>query len=145
MPDSIQDRKYKVLMLGWEFPPAMAGGLGVASAEIARSLSQKVDLQLLTPAWEGLPSLEYIQGVGDRHAELYPDSYPYLSDAQVQWGERTVKAEGEAEVGVKAEGSLEEEQEEQDSPRDTESPPAGVSACPCLCRGSCGGGGYCGV
>ena len=28
-------------MLGWEFPPAMAGGLGTASAEIAKGFIAK--------------------------------------------------------------------------------------------------------
>lgn len=96
-------------MLGWEFPPAIAGGLGIASAEIAKSLSTKVDLQLLTPAWEGLPALDYVHGVGDSQMELYPESYPggILNS--------------EAEAGIEVEEGL--EIEAQILPRQVEAPP----------------------
>ncbi len=39
----------KVLMLGWEFPPQISGGLGVATQEISKILSAKVDLTLALP------------------------------------------------------------------------------------------------
>lgn len=41
--------KKKVLMLGWEFPPIINGGLGVACYGIAKELSQLVDLSLIIP------------------------------------------------------------------------------------------------
>ncbi|MEZ4686144.1 MAG: glycosyltransferase family 4 protein [Bacteroidia bacterium] len=91
MSDSRDDHKHKVLMLGWEFPPAMAGGLGTASAEIAKVISQKVDLQLFTPAWEGLPDLDYIHGVGEGYAQLYPEAYPYETDAEIFWPKENLK------------------------------------------------------
>ena len=42
-------RKLKVFMLGWEFPPFVNGGLGVACYGIAKELSKKVDLTLVIP------------------------------------------------------------------------------------------------
>ncbi|RDC64786.1 glycosyltransferase [Adhaeribacter pallidiroseus] len=42
-------RKLKVLMLGWEFPPIVAGGLGAACYGISKSLAGKVDLTLILP------------------------------------------------------------------------------------------------
>lgn len=39
----------KILMLGWEFPPIISGGLGVACYAIAKQLAQKVDLSLIVP------------------------------------------------------------------------------------------------
>jgi glycogen(starch) synthase len=41
--------KKKVLMLGWEFPPLINGGLGVACYGIAKSLAAKTDLSLIIP------------------------------------------------------------------------------------------------
>ena len=42
-------RKLKVLMLGWEFPPVVSGGLGVACYGISKALAGKVDLTLILP------------------------------------------------------------------------------------------------
>jgi len=39
----------KVLMLGWEYPPNVSGGLGIATHGLAEALSQYVDLQLILP------------------------------------------------------------------------------------------------
>ena len=41
--------KLKVLMLGWEFPPIINGGLGIACYGIAKALSTHVDLKLILP------------------------------------------------------------------------------------------------
>ena len=42
-------KKPKVLMLGWEFPPNITGGLGVACYHIARSLRQHVPVTIMLP------------------------------------------------------------------------------------------------
>lgn len=39
----------KVLMLGWEYPPHVSGGLGMATAGLAEALGEMVDLQLVLP------------------------------------------------------------------------------------------------
>jgi len=39
----------KVLMIGWEFPPFVSGGLGTHCFNLAKSLSDKVQLTLLVP------------------------------------------------------------------------------------------------
>jgi hypothetical protein len=41
-------------MLGWEFPPSLAGGLGVASFGLSKALSQHVDLTIILPKTEGI-------------------------------------------------------------------------------------------
>lgn len=41
--------KIKVLKLGWEFPPLINGGLGIACLGIAKALSKKVDLTVIVP------------------------------------------------------------------------------------------------
>lgn len=42
-------RKIKVLKLGWEFPPLINGGLGVACMGISRALASKVELSVIVP------------------------------------------------------------------------------------------------
>ncbi|MDE0595477.1 MAG: glycosyltransferase [Roseibacillus sp.] len=42
-------KRMRVLMLGWEFPPAINGGLGVACHGLAKALASQVDLQVLVP------------------------------------------------------------------------------------------------
>ncbi len=42
-------RRIKVLELGWEFPPLINGGLGVACMGISRALARKVDLSVIVP------------------------------------------------------------------------------------------------
>jgi len=39
----------KVLMLGWEFPPLVNGGLGVACLGLSRALARQVDLTMILP------------------------------------------------------------------------------------------------
>ncbi|GAB4331246.1 MAG: glycosyltransferase family 4 protein [Flammeovirgaceae bacterium] len=51
---TILENKLKVLMLGWEFPPSMAGGLGVASFGLSKALSQYVDLTIVLPKTNGI-------------------------------------------------------------------------------------------
>lgn len=41
--------KLKVLMLGWEFPPLINGGLGVACYGLAKELSKITDLSIILP------------------------------------------------------------------------------------------------
>lgn len=42
----------RVLMLGWEFPPAINGGLGVACLGLAKALAPKVELEVFVPRSE---------------------------------------------------------------------------------------------
>jgi glycogen synthase len=39
----------RVLMFGWEFPPAMSGGLGVACLGLCKALAPLVDLRMIIP------------------------------------------------------------------------------------------------
>lgn len=41
--------KIKVLMLGWEFPPVLTGGLGTACYGLVKALSKYADVQLIIP------------------------------------------------------------------------------------------------
>ncbi len=43
------NQKLKVLTLGWEFPPLLTGGLGIACYGLAKALSKFVDLTVIVP------------------------------------------------------------------------------------------------
>jgi glycosyltransferase involved in cell wall biosynthesis len=45
----LEKKKLRVLMLGWEFPPFLTGGLGKASYGIAKAISAYADLTLVVP------------------------------------------------------------------------------------------------
>jgi len=45
-------------MLGWEFPPVVAGGLGVACFGLARALAKRVDLRVVVPVGDAASSGE---------------------------------------------------------------------------------------
>ncbi|MFK7969085.1 MAG: glycosyltransferase family 4 protein [Bacteroidia bacterium] len=110
-------KKTKVLMLGWEYPPAMAGGLGVASAALAEALASRVDLQVITPAWDNLPEKPFLKGVGSPFSmELFPETpYPYLTDEPAQWPISIEKIEVEEEDTL-ASDLVEENKFQEDSP-----------------------------
>lgn len=64
-------KKPRVLMLGWEFPPIISGGLGIACYGIAKSVSQKADLTLILPRTDenfNMPGVELI-GLGNIELE----------------------------------------------------------------------------
>src|SRR6478735_8970213 len=42
-------KRPKVLMLGWEFPPVINGGLGVACLGLCKALSKHADLTMIIP------------------------------------------------------------------------------------------------
>ena len=57
-------QRKKVLMLGWEFPPLINGGLGVACYGIVEALSNYVDLTLVLPKSDPNSSLKNVEIIG---------------------------------------------------------------------------------
>jgi len=51
----------KVLMLGWEFPPILTGGLGTACYGLVKSLSKYADVQLILPQADPNQILENVK------------------------------------------------------------------------------------
>ena len=77
-------RKIKVLKLGWEFPPLINGGLGVACMGISKALSKKVDLSVIVP--KAKKGLEYegfgLMGINNleyQEMETLEEGYTYES------------------------------------------------------------------
>ncbi|MEO8149908.1 MAG: glycosyltransferase [Bacteroidia bacterium] len=101
-------QKTKVLMFGWEFPPVINGGLGVACLGLCKALASKVDLQMVIPKCEpgftmegmqltGLNEVsikelkteiekKYYKDVNIREIEYVETSLsPYMSNIEKQW------------------------------------------------------------
>ena len=56
-------RKPRVLMLGWEFPPEISGGLGIANYNLCKALSPLTDLTVILPKADPdlkIPNVEII-------------------------------------------------------------------------------------
>ncbi|HAR20725.1 MAG TPA: glycosyltransferase family 1 protein [Cytophagales bacterium] len=54
----------KILMLGWEFPPLINGGLGIACYGIAKALAKKADVSLIIPKAETNFVVENVELIG---------------------------------------------------------------------------------
>jgi hypothetical protein len=60
----------KVLMLGWEFPPVLSGGLGMATYGIAKALRTRAEIKLILPRAEPSFTLDRVATLGLNHADL---------------------------------------------------------------------------
>lgn len=81
--------RIKVLELGWEFPPLINGGLGVACMGLSKALAKKVDLRVIVPKAD--PSVVYdgfsLTGLNNlrlEEVENCEDGYRYESFAMVE-------------------------------------------------------------
>ena len=77
-------RKTKVLMLGWEFPPLINGGLGVACLGMAKSLSRHVDLSIILPKTDPNFIVNNVELIGLNNLQL---SDIQQEDVQVNYKE----------------------------------------------------------
>jgi len=59
--------KPKVLTLGWEFPPLLTGGLGIACYGLAKALSKYVDLTVIVPQSDPNLPTEHFKLIGLNH------------------------------------------------------------------------------
>jgi len=81
--------RLRVLKLGWEFPPLINGGLGVACLGLSQALAKSVDLTVLVPmsspdADFGDFTLRGLNQVRMEEIETAEDRYRYQSFAQVR-------------------------------------------------------------
>lgn len=81
--------RIKVLELGWEFPPLINGGLGVACMGLSKALAKKVDLRVIVPKAD--PSVKYdgfgLLGLNNlqlEEVENCEETYRYESFAMVE-------------------------------------------------------------
>ena len=79
----------RVLKLGWEFPPLINGGLGVACLGLSRALAKLVDLRVVVPKADPATGFDGFQLTGLNNTtveELLPAEkrYRYESFAQIE-------------------------------------------------------------
>ena len=79
----------RVLKLGWEFPPLINGGLGIACLGLSKALAKEVDLTVLVPMSSPDASFENfkLRGVSELKLEdiqAAEERYRYESFAQVR-------------------------------------------------------------
>ncbi len=74
----------KVLMIGWEFPPYVSGGLGTHCYYLSKALSEKVDLTLMVPkAGVEVPGVNIVE-VGKSELD------PYLGGEEKSFSTRDI-------------------------------------------------------
>jgi glycogen synthase len=49
MPDMVNNGRPDILMLGWEFPPVINGGLGVACHDLSAAMSEMANITMIIP------------------------------------------------------------------------------------------------
>jgi glycogen(starch) synthase len=83
----------KVLMLGWEFPPIISGGLGVACLGLAKALSQHTDLTIILPKSDPNFVVENVELIGLNNIEIeklrstkYSTEYGTFADIETVMG-----------------------------------------------------------
>lgn len=82
-------KRLRVLKLGWEFPPLINGGLGIACLGLSRALAKQVDLRVVVPKadpdaqFDGF-QLTGLNAVRVEDLQKVEGRYRYESFAQVQ-------------------------------------------------------------
>jgi len=85
----------RVLMLGWEFPPVISGGLGTACHGLTRALSQQgVEIVFVLPQMETAPSVCHVNLIGAQQLDR-------LIELERQEEEERAQAETRSQPGEK--------------------------------------------
>ena len=84
-------------MFGWEFPPVINGGLGVACLGLCKALAPKVDLQMVIPKCEPGFTMEGMHLTGlnaasikELKTELERNYYKDINIREIEYVETTV-------------------------------------------------------
>lgn len=70
----MSERKLKVLMLGWEYPPVMAGGLGTACYGLCNALKAYADITLILPKTSPNMIADQLKLVGINELGISPET-----------------------------------------------------------------------
>ena len=66
--------KIKVLMLGWEFPPFLTGGLGPATYGLAKALAPFTDLKIVFPKSDLKFRMKKVNIIGLNHFNFHQET-----------------------------------------------------------------------
>lgn len=83
--------KKKVLMLGWEFPPVINGGLGIACLGLAKAMRAHVDLSIVLPKSDPNYIVDQVELIGLNNLSIkeikefhsYTESYQIFEDVSI--------------------------------------------------------------
>ena len=78
----------KILMLGWEYPPHISGGLGTACEGLTTALARRgIEIDFLVPRLFGEEDAPHMQTLGAASAESMTEAQtPAPAPAQVPFG-----------------------------------------------------------
>ena len=62
-------------MLGWEYPPMVTGGLGVACYGLVKAMSNEAQVTLILPRKEKIPEVDEVEVIGLNHFEAIKEIY----------------------------------------------------------------------
>jgi len=77
----------KVLMLGWEFPPLINGGLGIACLGLSRALAKKVELSFIVPKVDPEFLVDQLELIGLNHLDGQKFNRTRLEESLENFGE----------------------------------------------------------
>ncbi|MBM7620235.1 glycosyltransferase involved in cell wall biosynthesis [Bacillus tianshenii] len=97
--------KQRILMLSWEFPPSVVGGLGKHVWELANALtSLGHDVSLLTPSFVGAPDYEKINGIHVHRIkeihQTFDDFHLYVARFNMNMVEKAVELNVQSDFTV---------------------------------------------
>ena len=83
--------KKKVLMLGWEFPPVINGGLGIACLGLAKAMREHFDLSIVLPKSDPNYVVDQVELIGLNNLSIkeikefhaYNESYQIFEDVSI--------------------------------------------------------------
>ena len=62
-------------MLGWEYPPMVTGGLGVACYGLVKAMSNEAQVTLILPRKEKVPQVDDVEIIGLNHFKAAQEIY----------------------------------------------------------------------
>src|SRR5206468_3697684 len=84
----------KVLMLGWEFPPVINGGLGVACHDLSSALSEFADITMIIPKSSPEFKMKNMKLVGLNTIDVNSlDNYHASASSQLPFAVHTVPSD----------------------------------------------------
>jgi glycogen synthase len=87
-------RKFKVLTLGWEFPPLYAGGLGPACYGLTKALNKYVENTIILPRSEKSFTVNRVQIIGLNHiaSQMKKDTTGSSVISEINWNKESFSA-----------------------------------------------------
>lgn len=96
-------KKQNILMLGWEFPPVINGGLGIACLGLSKALSKLANLKVILPKTDPAFILDNIELIGLNNLQL--ENIKRMSLSSYQHYKNISEEVHEVEISINPYGS----------------------------------------